>query len=56
MCPFLNFVLPVFSLAVTSSLAFQGALQDGFCYGVVSSDVAKPGELASFSIDICMYI
>ena len=38
-----------------SSLALQGvfscpprALQDVFCNGVVSSDVAKPGELASF--------
>ena len=30
------------------SLALQGALQDGFCNGVVLSDVAKPGELASF--------
>ena len=28
-----------------SSLALQGALQDGFCNGVVLSDVAKPGEL-----------
>ena len=31
-----------------SSLALQGALQDGVCNGVVSSDVAKPGEFASF--------
>ena len=31
-----------------SSLAIQGALQDGFCNGVVSSDVAKPGEVTSF--------
>ena len=30
-----------------SSLALQGALQGGFCNGVVSSDVAKPGELTS---------
>ena len=33
-----------------SSIALQGALQDGFCNGVVSSDVAKPGELASFHL------
>ena len=31
-----------------SSLALQGALQEGFCYGAVLFDVAKPGELASF--------
>ena len=36
------------NLAATSSLALQGALQDGFCNGVGSSDVAKLGELASF--------
>ena len=29
-----------FSLAAPSSLAFQGPLQDGFCNGVVSSDLA----------------
>ena len=32
------------------SPTLQGALQDGFCNGVVSSDVAKPGELA-----LCYY-
>ena len=37
-----------FSLAAPSSVALQDALQDGFCNGAVSSDVAKPGELASF--------
>ena len=31
-----------------SSLALQGALQDGLYNGVVSSNVAKPGELALF--------
>ena len=36
-----------FSPAAPSSLALQGTLQDGFCNGVVSSDVAKPGELAA---------
>ena len=30
------------------SLVLQGDLHGGFCNGVVSSDVAKPGELASF--------
>ena len=48
MCPLLYIVWPVFSLAALSSLALQGALQGGFCNGVVSSDVTKPGELASF--------
>ena len=43
-----NYCLTSFSLAAPSSLALQGALQDGFCNGVVSSDVVKPGELASF--------
>ena len=37
----------MFSLAALSSLALQGALQDVFYNDVVSSDVAKPGELAS---------
>ena len=38
----------LFYLAALSSLALQGALQDGFCNGVVTIDVAKPGQLASF--------
>ena len=39
----------VSSLALrVSSLALHGVLQDVFCNGVVSSDVAKPGELTSF--------
>ena len=42
MCPFLYITQPVFPLAVPSSLAL---LQDGFRNGVVSSDVATPGEL-----------
>ena len=41
------YCLASFFLAVPSSLALQGALQDVFCKGV-SSDVAKPGERASF--------
>ena len=40
--------LAVFSLVESSSLAYQGVLQDGFCNGVVLSDVAKPGECLSF--------
>ena len=40
--------MPVVSPAAPSSLALQGVLQDVFCNGVVSSDVAKPGELTSF--------
>ena len=37
--------LASFSLAAPSSLVLQGAFQDVFCNGVVSSDVAKPAEL-----------
>ena len=40
--------LLIFSLAAPSSLALQGALDDVFCNGVVSSDVTKQGELGSF--------
>ena len=36
------------SFSLAARLAIQGVLQDGFCNGVVSSDVAKPGELTSF--------
>ena len=32
----------------SSSLALQGASKGGFCNGVVSGVVAKPGELSSF--------
>ena len=42
MCPFLYVIQPVFSFSL------KGALQDSFCNGVMFSDVAKPGELASF--------
>ena len=42
------YCLASFSLVALLSLALQGALQDNFYNGVVSSGVAKPGELASF--------
>ena len=40
--------LASFSLVAPSSVSLQGVLHGGFCNGIVSSDVAKPGEFASF--------
>ena len=39
---------PVFPLAAPSFVVLQGALHGDFLIGVVSGDVAKPGNLSSF--------
>ena len=48
--PFLYIIQAVFPLTVPFSGALQCALQGGFCNGVVSGDVAKPGELLTLLI------
>ena len=46
-CPFFNVVGPILPLSSPSASALDSALQDGLGEGVVSSYVAKPGQLTA---------